>query len=189
MIKSRDYNGGGGSRFLFLISLFLLLTLGFLGFVSSLQIQGTPVPQDTLYAGAFNFFDLGETWTEVVIGIIIVIIIAAALYDILGLTAFRSTPVRVIIGLGVALITSMLGLIRAIIAWAFAISGGIVGLGIAIVIIIAAVAFVLIHFGVSRLAASMIRARAEVDAAEAAAGAQRAGAALRGAGRGLTGRG
>ncbi|MEK6906752.1 MAG: hypothetical protein AABW81_03960 [Nanoarchaeota archaeon] len=132
-----------------------------------------------------DFFGWGSTWQEIFISLFIVLIIVATLYDILGLTAFESKPVKILIGVGIAGIASITNAIRGISTWAFAIAGGITSIGVSVVVIMAVLAFVLIHFGVSKLAKSMIRAKGEIDAERDAAKARKGASTLRGASEGI----
>ena len=147
-----------------------------------INIQGPlaqPVDTTTSYGKFLAFF--GGTWVEVIVAIFIAIIIAAALYDILGLTGFTSTAVRILISIGIAGIASLVGAIKSLAGVAFRIAGGISAVGIAIVIGAAVVAFVLLHFGVSWLAVKMLEGRGHIDAARARARAEGGAAVLTGA--------
>ena len=138
------------------------------------------IDTSTWYGSMLDFFGFRGNWTFVVVQIIVAMIIAAALYDILGLTAFESKAVKFLISIGVALITSMVGGIMALAAVAFSIAGGVAAIGVSLVIIMAVVAFVLIHFGTSTLAQRMIRAKGGIRAAQAGATAEEATEFMRG---------
>lgn len=166
--------------------IFISFVIGVTGFVSA---QEGPSGRT---AGILDFLGIGGvtgTWTEVIVGILIIIIIVAALYDILGIfTAFESRAVKILISVSVALISTMTGLVRTFSKWAFALAGGATSLGISILIIAAVAAFVLVHFGSSGLARRMIAGRAEIRGARAAGNAEEAGATLRGFTKGATGK-
>lgn len=177
---------------LFTIVLFMISFLSItVSAVFDITIKGPladPVDTTTWYGAIMDFFGFGETWAQALVSIFMFIIIMAALYDILGTMAFLRSPyVRVLIGIGVAGIASIVGAVRAISGLAFTAAGVVSGIGIAAVIIIAIVAWMLVHFGFSWLATRMIRSRGEVEAEEAAAEAKKKAAAVRGAGAGLTG--
>ncbi len=157
------------------ISLFLI-TIILLPLVAAANVDNS-----TWYGAIIEFLGFGETWQQVFVSIFIALIIGAATYDILGLTAFRSNIVKILIGIGLAGIVSIVGGTRAIAGFAFTAAGAVSAVGIATVIIIAVVAFLLIHFGISFLAVRMIKARGEVEAEEAAAKARIGASVLRGA--------
>ena len=128
------------------------------------------IDTSTWYGSMLDFFGFRGNWTFVVVQIIVAMIIAAALYDILGLTAFESTAVKLLIGIGVALITSMVGGIMALAAVAFSIAGGVVAFGVALVIIFATIFFVAISFLTSKLKYWQVRHTAGVGISKARAG-------------------
>ena len=59
---------------------------------------------DNTLEGFINFFRFGETWQDVFISIIILIIIFAATYDILLFSAFQTNKVKLILSIGISLI-------------------------------------------------------------------------------------
>src|SRR3989344_9289893 len=113
------------SSLIILLSLIFSLTFGMVGFVSAQQqvdFKGTATvkvldskPSETSFGKYFNFFGLtgvDDTWTWVIVSFLVLLIIASALFDILGLIAFESNLVKGIIAVSVALISSMVGIIR-----------------------------------------------------------------------------
>lgn len=130
------------------------------------------------YSDVIGFLGFGETWEQVFVAIFISLIIAAATYDILSLTAFENTTVKILIGVGLAGIVAVTGAIRAIAGLAFSLAGGIAAISIAGVIILGAVAFFLIHVGVTWLAVKMIKAKGEVETEKAGQRAARRARAI-----------
>lgn len=147
----------------------------------------TPVEQGTWYGDTINFLKLGDTWEYVFITIFLMLIVASATYDVLSLTMFRSPAVKVIIGIGLAGIVSVLGILRSINAWLFALAGEVTVVAIVIAIGAGAIAFMLVHLGISSIATRIEKASGEVEAARAYTEGKKAGARERGYTEGGTG--
>ena len=145
---------------LFFLGTFVLISL--IGLISASPASGT------WYGAIMDFLGFGETWAEAWVSIFIFVIISAALYDILGLTMFRSQPVKILIGIGIGAISGIIGGIRAIAGFVFGAAGGISAISIGLVIAIASVSFLLLHFGVSKLAVLMEKGKGDVEAERAA---------------------
>jgi hypothetical protein len=146
-----------------------------------------PINEDAWYGKVITWFGYGETWAQVLVAIFVSMIIVAGSYDVLSLTGFRSSAVRIIIGIGLAGILAMIGSLRAINGWIFGIAGEMTAVAIAIAIGAGALSFALVHLGTSWLAVRIERASGDVEAERAATNAKKAAAAARGVTQGITG--
>ncbi|MEK6820508.1 MAG: hypothetical protein AABX71_02235 [Nanoarchaeota archaeon] len=173
-----------------LLAVFMVSFIPAVSAVFDITIQGplaATVDTTTWYGKLMDDLGFGETWAQALVSIFIFIIIMAGVYDILGLTAFESKWVKILIGIGIAGIVSVTGTMRAFTTVIFSIAGGVSAISIGVVIIIAAVAFMLLHFGVSKLAVLAIKGRGAVEAERAAARTRTGAAAMRGAREGSEG--
>lgn len=164
-----------------ILPLFVLTLLAVnLVLVSAETAINTPIDETTWYGKVITWLGYGETWAQVLVAIFVSVIIVAGSYDVLSLTGFRAPAVRIIIGIGLAGILAMIGSLRAINGWIFAVAGEMTVLAIAIAIGAGALAFALIHLGTSWLAVKIERASGDVEAERAATAAKKKGAATRG---------
>lgn len=94
----------------------LNLILLSLVFVSSLMFVSAAVLDEAAPASIVfisQILNLGSVWKEIIIGLIMLAIIIAALYDILELTSiFESKPVKIIISVGLGLVFALTGLVN-----------------------------------------------------------------------------
>jgi len=150
--------------------------------VNLMIVSAADVSQDTWYSKVIDFLKMGETWEEVFVVIFLFLIIASATYDLLSLTMFRNPAVKVLIGIGLAGILSVVGVLRAVNTWVFAVTGEITAVAIGLSIAIAAIAFFLIHVGVSWLAVRIEKASGDVEAERAATAAKKGAARARAVG-------
>jgi hypothetical protein len=128
----------------------LSLVLLSLVFVSSLMFVSAAFLDEAVPASASflqSIFQLGETWKEVIIGLIFLAIIISGVYDILLLTSIFSdkSPVKIIISVGLGLVFALTGMVNGFTTWMlqFAAAGGV------LVIVIEIVVSLLIFFGLS----------------------------------------
>lgn len=119
------------------------------------------VDKNAWYWPAFDFIGLGETWQQVIIGLIIIAIIFAGLYDILELTSiFENRWVKFVIAAGLGIIAAITGLVRLFASWAFSIVAGLGTVGIVLEILIAIIIFIGLSFGSAWAAQFAARRRA-----------------------------
>jgi len=153
---------------IFLLSLlmFSFIVVG-IGVVSAGDVTvnnffiGKPVDQGTWYSGIFNFLELGETWQQVILGIIIILIIFAGIYDILELVSiFELSWVKYLIAGGLGIAAGIIGLTRIISILLLSLVAGIGAIGIFIEIGVSIVIFILLSFGSGTAARFAARRRA-----------------------------
>jgi|AntAceMinimDraft_18_1070375.scaffolds.fasta_scaffold26020_3 hypothetical protein len=142
------------------------------GKLISTQIGGnTEKPIESVNTNTFpgnilEFFGFQGNLTLIVVQLIVVMILIAALFDILRLTMFTKTP-RLLISIGIALITSMTGGIISLAAIAFSIAGGIAAFGVALIVIMAVVVFIILHFVSNKFFIHMLRQKSAAEAEQA----------------------
>ncbi|MFA5071406.1 MAG: hypothetical protein WC511_03515 [Candidatus Pacearchaeota archaeon] len=155
----------------------ILLSLVFVSslmFVSALN-GGTSSPSTFLseavpWSKTFltQLFRLGDTWNEFIIGIIILAIMIAALYDILALTSvFQGNAVKIIISVGLGLVFAITGMVNGFSIWMIEFAAGF-GAGIIWLEIIAAlIAFVGIIWGGGPIQRWAARRKSQFDYSQA----------------------
>ena len=100
-----------------------------------------------------DFLNLGTTWKELIISIIVLVIIFAGLFDMLQLTSiFTNNWVLYVIAGGLSIIACLTTVVRAISTFAIQVASGMGAIGIAIEVIIAVVIFIGLSFGSTRIA-------------------------------------
>jgi len=101
------------------------------------------VERPTWLLGTMEFFDWGITWADLIVSLAILMMLFAAVYDILSFTAFEKEWVKYLIAIGVALITSVVGLSKTVAVFVMGLIGNSVILGTGLIIGIALLFFVL----------------------------------------------
>lgn len=132
------------------------------------------------FPDALSWLDIGNTWRDVIVYIIVLLIIFSMLFDILLLTSIFSGWVAFIIALGMSIIAALTNIIRQVSIWFITIGAG---LGVAagfMEIGIALVIFVGLALGSSRIAIWAAKRKAQKEELRAIKGAGRAGAAISG---------
>ncbi len=137
-------------------------------------------PASIKFPNALNWIQIGNTWREVIVYIIVLAILFVILFDILSLASIFEPWVSGIIAGGFSIIAALTDIIRQISMWAITIASGA---GIAagfLEIIISIVIFVGLIFGSSRIAIFSAKRKAQREQIKAIKGAGDAGAAITG---------
>jgi hypothetical protein len=137
------------------------------------------VAEGTWYGDMLSFIGIPmDSWQSAVIGLIVMLIIAAGIYDILELIGiFENTIVKLIISIGIGAITGISGGITAIIVYMAGIVANMGAIGIFLEVGVAIIIFIGLSFGSS--------AAANFSAKRKAAKAQAKGIELAGTLKGL----
>ncbi len=101
--------------------------------------------------GTVEFFNLGETWADLIVAVAVLVMIFAAAYDILEFTAFESRWVKGLIAGGIAVVSAVVGVINAVSVFLMGLVGGSVVLATFIAIGFAVVFFVIATFFKGRM--------------------------------------
>jgi hypothetical protein len=105
-------------------------------------------PAPAWVASVTSFLGVGETWKQVIIGIIIMLIIFAALYDMIELTSIITNNwVIAIIAAGLAIIFALVDIVRTIATWLFTFAATLGAIGIFLEIVISIFIFIGLSFG------------------------------------------
>ena len=135
-----------------------------------------PIQNPEWLLGTVQFFNLGNTWADLIVALAVILMIFAATYDILLFTAFESSWVKYIISGSVALIFGVTGGIGAFAVFMGRLMGGSVMLATFVSIGIAIVFFVIAGVFKARLKVIM----AKQKAVEAEGGFAKVEAAIKG---------
>jgi hypothetical protein len=153
----------------------LSLILLSLVFVSSLMFVSASVLDEAAPASIVfisQILNLGLVWKEIIIGLIMLLIIIVALYDILTLTSiFEGKAVKIIISVGLGLVFALTGLVNKFSIGMISFAAGFGAFAIWVEIIIALVMFIGISVGstfLSMWAAKRYANRALVKSVKAA---------------------
>ena len=122
-----------------------------------------------------EFLDLGTSWADVIVAVAIMIIVFAAAFDILNLTAFSTGWVKYVISVGVAVVFAVTGGIGWFSLWMVKLAGGSVLIATFITIVIGA--FLLFMGTIAKDKLSRVKTKSDVSKIERAgslAGAQNA---------------
>jgi hypothetical protein len=142
--------------FLFLI--FILFVFNIFGIVYAFSFDD-PASQPIL--SLTNFFNFGNTWKEIALGIIISVIIFVALFDILEFTPlFKNSIIKIISCLLIVFLIAYLNLTNTIILWLVSFAAGFGAIGGFVLIIAGIIFFILLSLGslpLAKLAAKMKR--------------------------------
>ena len=137
-------------------------------------------PVSINFPNALSWLEIGGSWREIIVYIIVLAIIFVMLLDILTLISIFSNWVSLVIAIGFSIIAALTNIIRQISMWVITLSAGA---GIAagfIEIIVSIVIFVGLVFGSSRIAIWAAKRKAQREEIRAIKGAGQAGAAITG---------
>ena len=93
-----------------------------------------------------QFFNLGETWADMIVAVAILLMVFAATFDIMGFTAFENDWVKYLIAGSIAAVTAVMGWVNTWAGWMMGLAGGSVALATTISIIVAAFFFIVGSF-------------------------------------------
>lgn len=162
-----------------------LVLLSFL-FITSFAVLVSAAILDEQITSTFmqwvtDILGLGGTLKEVIIGFIILAIIFAGIYDILELTSiFDSRWVKIVISLGLGIITALTGIINRFSIFMLSFAAGLGTVGIVIEIVVAIVIFIGLSFGSNWAAKFAAKRKGQKEHIKAIKGADEAGAAIAG---------
>jgi len=137
-------------------------------------LTGSSAPLFVL--NAIEFFNLGTTWGDVIVSLVLIAVIFAAAWDILAFTAFETEWVKYTIAGGIALVVIATGVINTFSRWVIALAGGSVAFATLGAICVGIFFFILGTVAKGRM--KLFKAKGE--AMEAKAGYVRAGNAIGG---------
>jgi len=109
---------------------------------SAVQTKLNSAPTVVVVNWIAGFLNIGPTWKQIIIGLVIILIISAGFYDILGFTLMSNDKVKVIISIALGLIAALVGLVNSIVTAALSlivtlgIAGIFLDIGMAVVIFI-----------------------------------------------------
>ncbi len=150
------------------------------GQVSQSFLDNTPSISGPWWDAVNNWLSIGNTWRDIIVYIVVLLILFVMLYDILLLTSIFSGFASFVIALGMSVIAALTNIIRQVSVWfitiaaTMGIAAGFLEIGIAIII------FVGLVFGSSQIAIWAAKRRAQKEEIMAIKGAGQAGAAIRG---------
>ena len=128
-----------------------------------------------------NFLGIGDTWKQVIIGIIIMLIIFAGFYDILELTSiFSNSWVITLIAAGLAIILALVDVVRQIATLLFTFAATLGAIGIFLEIVVCIIIFIGLTFGGSRIALWAAKRKGQKELIKGIKSADEAGAAISG---------
>ena len=130
--------------------------------------------------GALSWLEIGGSWREIIVYIIVLAIIFVMLLDMLTLVSIFSNWVSLVIAIGFSIIAALTNVIRQISIWVITIAAGAGIAGGFIEIIISIVIFVGLAFGSSKIAIFAAKRKAQREEIKAIKGAGKAGAAISG---------
>jgi hypothetical protein len=111
-----------------------------------------------------GFLNLTGTWRQIILGILILIVIFAALYDILQLISiFQSRWVMMLIAFALALAAALTNIIHKIAVWMATVAAGLGAAAIFIEIVICLVIFVGLSFGSTWIAKWAAKRKGNVE--------------------------
>lgn len=128
-----------------------------------------------------GFLNLTGTWRQIILGILILLIIFAAMYDILQLISiFQSKWVLILISFAIALAAALTDFVHKMAVLLTQILGGLGVAAIFIEIVICIVIFVGLSFGSTWIGKWAAKRKGNVEEIKAIAGAGQTKAAIRG---------
>jgi hypothetical protein len=108
------------------------------------------------------FLNVGNTWKDIIISVIVLLIIFVGIYDILELTTiFSNWWVILIISAGLSIIAALTNIVRNITYWLLSFAAGLGALGIVIEIVISIIIFVGLSIGSPVIARWAARRKAQ----------------------------
>ncbi len=165
----------------------LLLLLGiFLSFVGLVSAEvnvfiDNSIESGRWYSGAVSFFNLGGSWKEVILGVIVMAIIFAGMYDILQLMMFFRTPwVQYTIAAGIGIAVSIIGVVNKIAIFMLSITAALGAIGIFLALIVALIIFIGLTLGSNMIARWAAKRKGQVEEIKAIESADEAAAAITG---------
>jgi hypothetical protein len=139
------------------------------------------VNTDTGVGKILGFLNLTGTWREIVLGFLILLIIFAAMYDILQLVSiFQSRWVILLIAFAIALAAALTNFVHKIAVWFATIAAGLGTVAIFIEIIVCIVIFIGLSLGSTSIAKWAAKRKAQIETIKAMHGAGETKAAIRG---------
>jgi len=135
-------------------------------------------PVSIKFPNAMNWLNIGNTWKDVIVYIIILGLIFVMLLDILLLTSLFSEWASFFIAVGFSIIGALTNVIRQISIWAITIAAGLGVVAGFIEIIVAIVVFVGLVFASPKIAGFAARRKAQAMKVRAIKSAGEAGGAI-----------
>jgi hypothetical protein len=128
-----------------------------------------------------NFLNLGNTWRDLILSVVVLLIIFAGLFDIIQLTSlFTNQWVMYIIAGGLSLIACLTSAVYNIVTFFLQVAAGAGAIGIAVEVIIAVIIFIGLSFGSTRIAMWAAKRQAQKAMIQTRVAAGDAAAAVRG---------
>ncbi len=137
-------------------------------------------PVSAKFLDATSWLDMGNTWKDVLVYIVVFAIIFVGLVDMMLLVSIFSNWVSWVIASGIAIIGALTGVVRQIALWMITIASAVGVIGIGLEIIIMAVIFIGLIFAsrpIALFAAKRHALRAQVKEIK---GAEKAASAIEG---------
>ncbi len=143
---------------------------------NTLSISDNP-PQIILTLS--NFLNLGSTWRELIISLVVLLIIFSVLFDLIEVTSIFSNPwVMYVIAGGLAVIACLTSIVYNITTFALQLLAGFGALGVVIEIAVAIIMGVGLAVGNSKIAIWVAKSKAQKEEIKAIKGAGAAGGAI-----------
>ena len=148
-------------------------------FISAASFLDDAVPDSITFLT--QILQLGEVWKDFIIGIIILVIMIAALYDILELTSiFESKTVKLLISIGFGIIFAITGLVNSVTIGMVSFAAGFGAFAIWVEIIIALGVFVGLTIGNNFIAKWAAKRKGQKEHIKAISSSSEASAAIEG---------
>jgi hypothetical protein len=142
------------------------------------SLTGSP-PQFVL--SITDFLNLGSTWKEIIISLVVLVIIFAGVFDILELTSlFNNSWVLYVISGGLAVIACLTEGVYNIVNFALRFAAGAGAIGVAVEIVIAIAMFIGLSFGSNFIARWAAKRKGQKEYIKAITSSDEAGAAIKG---------
>jgi hypothetical protein len=151
-----------------LILLSFVFIISFAVLVSAAGLDNSPT--NVIIKSITDFLGLGETWKEIIIGIVIIMILYAGISGILDLTSLFSSSkpwVSATISMGLGIIAALTGLVNRFAIFMLSFAATLGTAGVVIEIVIAIIIFIGMSFGsmwAAKWAAKRYAAQATVKA-------------------------
>ena len=135
----------------------------------------------TIYGKLFGVLGFDENWGVAIIGLIVIAIIFAGIYDILELVSIFQNPwVKMVIAIGLSIAVIIFRVPVKIASFFIQLGAGLGAIAIGIEIAIAMAIFIGLVFGNTWIAKFAAKRKGQVEEIKAIQGANRAGAAITG---------
>lgn len=166
-------------------SLLIVNLFGMFGLVAAAEGDTTIIHQEINVNQGFGkilgFLNITGTWRDVVLGLIILLIIFAAMYDILTLISiFQSKWVKLVIALGLALAAALTNIVYKITLFLLQYAAALGAIGIFIEIVICIIIFVGLAVGSTWIGKWAAKRKGQVAELKAIESSGNAKAAIRG---------